>query len=136
MAFQRDAASGITYLTYHGQRHPRLEESPALTPSDVEGFAGEYCSDELQTCYRVEAHDGTLVMQHPRYGAMPLTRLWRDEFSGDSWFMNVEFQRDDTGKPVGFFVNAGSRSRQNHFVRRYSRAPTEPQGSAPAQNCN
>ena len=136
MAFQRDAASGITYLTYHGQRHPQLEESPALTPSDVEGFAGEYCSDELQTCYRVEAHDGTLVMQHPRYGAMPLTRLWRDEFSGNAWFMNVEFQRDGTGKPVGFFVNAGTRSRQNHFVRRYSRAPTESQGSAPAQNFN
>lgn len=118
MAFQRDAASGIIYLTYHGQRHPRLEETPPLTPSDLEELAGEYCSDELQTCYQVKSHDGALAMLHPRYGAIPLTRLWRDEFSGDRWFMNVAFQRDDTGRPVGLFVNAGDRSRQNHFVRR------------------
>ena len=118
MAFQRDPASGVTYLTYHGERHPRLDESPPLPASQWSEFAGEYCSDELQTCYLVEARDGSLAMRHPRYGAIPLTQLWRDEFTGDKWFMNVEFQRDDAGKPVGLLVNAGGRSRNNRFTRR------------------
>lgn len=119
MTFDLNPASGITYLTYHGQRHPRLDESPPLTPSELAEFTGEDCSDELQTCYQVEARDGRLTMRHPRYGTVPLTRLWRDEFVGDLlWFMNLEFQRSETGKPIGFSVTAGDRSRNNSFIRR------------------
>jgi CubicO group peptidase (beta-lactamase class C family) len=118
MTFERTRTGDTTYLTYHGQRHPRLDEPGPLTRAQLADFAGEYFSDELQTSYRVEARDSALVMLHPRYGTIPLTQFWRDEFGCPLWFGNVQFQRDDAGMVIGFSITAGNRSRNNRFVKR------------------
>ena len=118
MTFERNRTGDSTYLTYHGQRHPRLDEPGPLTHGQLADFAGEYFSDELQTSYRVEARDSALVLLHQRYGMIPLSRFWREEFGCALWFGNVEFQRDDAGRVIGFSITAGDRSRNNRFLKR------------------
>lgn len=118
MVFNRGSPGDTTYLTYRGKRYPKLAESEPLTPAQLAAFAGQYDSDELQTSYGVEVRDSSLVMQHPRYGAVTLTRLWRDEFAGSPWFMNVQFLRDEAGRVVGLAMTAGDRSRNNRFDKR------------------
>jgi hypothetical protein len=106
-------------LTYRGQRHSKLEESPPLTRPQLAVFAGDYESPELETVYHVEMSDSGLVMKHFRHGTIRLTQLWRDDFGGSMWFTrSVEFQRDARGQVTGFNVFVDERSRNIRFVRR------------------
>ena len=109
---------GPTQLSYRTMRVPKLEESAPLTPAQLGELAGEYASDELQVRYRVELTDSGLVMRHPRHGTIALTRLWRDEFGGSTWFTrSVEFRRDEAGRVVGFSAYIDERSRDIRFTR-------------------
>ena len=116
MVFRR--SGDTTYLTYHGATHPRLPDTPTFTAEQLKEFAGEYYSDELQATYRVEVRNGGLVMLHPRFGVITLTRQWGDEFTGNAGFMNPTFQRNQSGAITGFTVSAGGRSRNNQFLRK------------------
>ena len=117
MVFQSQPA-GPTQLSYRTMRVPKLEESAPLTPAQLGELAGDYASDELQVRYRVELTDSGLVMRHPRHGTIALTRLWRDEFGGSTWFTrSVEFRRDEAGRVVGFSVYIDERSRDIRFTR-------------------
>jgi hypothetical protein len=117
MAFQSSAA-GPTMLAYRTMRVPKLEESPPLTRAQLGELAGEYESAELRARYRIELTDSGLVMRHPRHGTIALSRLWRDEFGGSTWFTrSVEFRRDETGRVIGFSVYVDERSRDIRFTR-------------------
>ena len=96
-----------------------LFRSQGAPPStDLSAFAGQYESDELGTTYRVEVKDGGLVLQHYRHGAIPLTRLWRDDFGGSAWYTrSVEFERDASGQVVAFAVYVDERSRHIRFTK-------------------
>lgn len=115
--FQRDDAGRVSGLRYRGIRAPRLAES--RPPANLAGFAGEYASDELQTSYSVRVVNGALELRHARYGALPLTWLWRDEFGTTTWFLrSIRFERDGSGRVVRMVVNGDSRNRDVRFVRR------------------
>ncbi|MGQ0764408.1 MAG: hypothetical protein ACT4OZ_01915, partial [Gemmatimonadota bacterium] len=82
-------------------------------------FTGSYESHELGTAYEVRERGGQLVMDHPRHGSIPLTQLWKDDFSGPAWYLrSVEFQRDAAGSVTGFAVFVDDRSRNIRFTRR------------------
>jgi hypothetical protein len=123
MIFPRATAGRPQELLYTGRRHPRLDEpSPAmsapLTQAQLAEFAGEYESPELDTRYRVTLTNGALVLRHFRHGAVPLTRLFGNEFGGRaSHLRSVVFQRNAAGQVSGFSVDLGERSRDNRFVK-------------------
>ena len=118
MTFQAVAGQPVR-LTYRGRTLPKLEETAVLSPTQLREFVGEYESEELKTVYRVELADTALVMKHRRHGTIRLTQAWRDDFSGSTGFTrSVEFQRDQSGRVVGFSVLIDERSRDVRFVKR------------------
>lgn len=114
---------GPSVLMYRGQRRPRLDEGAASTSRTLSDFVGEYSSEELGTTYRVVVGDSGLVMHHYRHGPIPLTRLWKDEFTGVGaarFMRSVEFVRDAAGKVTGLSVFIDERSRNIRFARKRS----------------
>jgi beta-lactamase family protein len=106
-------------LTYRGRRLPRLDETTVPSPEKLREFVGDYESPELQAQYRVELSGNSLVMKHRRHGTINLTHLWRDDFNGSVWFLqSVEFQRDPSGRVIGFTVTIDERSRDVRFLKR------------------
>ncbi len=118
MTFQTVIGQPV-HLTYRGRRFPKLEETAPWSPAQLREFVGEYESSELQALYRVELSDSGLVLKHRRHGSINLTHLWKDEFSGSTWFTrSVEFQRDRSGRVAGLSVFVDERSRDVRFVKR------------------
>jgi CubicO group peptidase (beta-lactamase class C family) len=116
MTFDRSHNGDTTYLTYRGQRHPKLAESRPFARDQLAGVAGEYVSTELHTSYWIEVRDSALVMTQQRYGAIPLSWLYGTEFGCS--LGSVEFQRDGAGNVVSLTITAGIRSRNNRFDKR------------------
>jgi CubicO group peptidase (beta-lactamase class C family) len=108
-----------TTLTYRGRTTPKLDEVAPLSPTQLAEFAGTYESGEVDTRYIVELKDGGLVLRHARHGIIPLSRLWKDDFTGTAWFTrSIEFQRDGSGRITGFMARIDDRSRDIRFTRR------------------
>ncbi|HJP58512.1 MAG TPA: serine hydrolase [Gemmatimonadaceae bacterium] len=119
ITFERGADGHITNFHYREMRAPKVSDPPPPSASELRQLAGEYESAELNTTYRVEATDSSLILWHPHHGQVPLTRVARSDFAGSLWFLNsIDFQRDSGGKVTGFMVNAGDRSRNIWFARR------------------
>ncbi|HKP74825.1 MAG TPA: serine hydrolase [Longimicrobiaceae bacterium] len=117
--FISDATGRVTRLEYRGIDAPKLVESPAPAPASLSQYAGEYVSAELGTGYRVVVANGGLELRHARYGAIPLTWLWRDEFGSATWFLkSVTFERSASGRVTGFVVNGSERARDMRFRKR------------------
>jgi hypothetical protein len=91
-------------------------EPASYGPDELRVFTGRYHSAELDTVYRVEIVDDTLVVHGP---AEPLTLRpgVADIFSGTSWPVTFHFGRDPEGAVSGIRVSAG-RVRNLTFVRR------------------
>jgi CubicO group peptidase (beta-lactamase class C family) len=118
MAFQVEPNQPVQ-LTYRGNRHAKLVESPPLTATQLREYAGEFESEELGTSYIVDVAGDSLVMRHRRHGNIALSRLWEDDFTGSVWFMrSVEFRRNAAGKVNGLSVLVDQRSRDIVFSRR------------------
>ncbi|MEP7344481.1 MAG: serine hydrolase domain-containing protein [Gemmatimonadaceae bacterium] len=117
MAFTNVKVGPIT-LIYRNRPYPRLIERGSAPPSDLSAYGGEYESEELGTKYRIEVKDAGLVMQHYRHGTIPLTWLWKEDFGGSAWFTrSVEFERDASGRVIGFSVFVDERSRHIRFSK-------------------
>jgi hypothetical protein len=103
MSFNSSATCPVT-LIYRDHAYPRLDEQTSAQSSDFSAFAGEYESAELGARYRIEVKDTGLVMQHYRHGAIPLTRLWKDDFGGSAWFTrSVELEHGGSGRVIALF---------------------------------
>lgn len=101
------------------RRAARANVKESEPPLDIAEFAGRYESEELNTFYDVQVTDSRLTLQHRRHGAIPLERLWGDNYRGGAWFLgSVEFERDSSGSVTGFVVNVDERSRNIRFVKR------------------
>lgn len=75
--------------------------------SDLQVYAGEFMSDEIDSIMRLSVNqEGLLQMQHRWMGTTPLEPLARDIFRAGNRMM-VEFERDDSGNVTGFYVNSG-----------------------------
>jgi hypothetical protein len=116
MTFVRDSMGKVSSLMYRGRTAPRVigEEKPV----NYADYVGDYESDELFTTYTVAVRDTSLVVRHFRRGTLRLVRAYDDDFrSGGS---AIRFERNTTGRVVGFLVDGGERNRNVKFKRRAS----------------
>lgn len=108
----------VPELTLHqGQamKAVRLDDEESEGPP-LNDYTGQYFSEELQTVYTVESEDGALVIRHRRLGAIPMSHIRGDRFSGEFPIVNIEFQRNDDGEVTGIMVGNG-RTRNVAFDR-------------------
>jgi CubicO group peptidase (beta-lactamase class C family) len=95
---------------------PRRAPAPELSTSELEEYAGDWVSAELDTHYVLSVVDGALVAEHYRHGTIALTPQAEDVFSGDQFFFRpVRFERDSSGTLTDMFVGTG-RARNLRFV--------------------
>lgn len=87
----------------------------ALDSASVEGYLGNYYSDELQVVYRIVFRSGLLTLQYPK-GEIPFVSINATDFKrdakhsssdyGDSLVVDtIEFVRDASNKVIGFNLN-------------------------------
>ena len=96
---------------------PEPDRTPELSASELEEYAGDWVSVELDTHYVLFVVDGGLVAEHYRHGMIRLTPAAADVFVGDQFFFRpVRFERDVSGRVADMFVGAG-RARNLRFVR-------------------
>lgn len=80
--------------------------SMADAAADLQAYAGEYHSDELDTTYDVCAGQQGLVIGSLRNVPIHLTSTGADGFSGDQWWFNkLKFTRDPAGRVDGLLVS-------------------------------
>jgi len=134
VALERDEEGTVDGLVLHqnGEQHAtRLPDDAAEWSPDADDlaeFTGRYLSDELATFYEVvlddpdgEASDedgeeeARLRVRHRRLDDFSLTPGTRDEFSGGSF--QLSFERDRNGEVIGFYL-ANGRTRDVRFERR------------------
>lgn len=84
----------------------RERPSAVVAPETLRAFEGEYRSEELGAVYRLSLEEGSLVVQHPLRGAIPLHAESPDEFTA-SGGLRFRFERSASGVPTGFRVDAG-----------------------------
>ncbi len=86
----------------------RRAEKTALTEADLQGYAGRYFSEELETFMRIAVEDGGLVLHQLGQTPQPLSQVTGDSFSAEVFHLNeIAFQRADNGSVTGFTVSNG-----------------------------
>ena len=96
---------------------PPVESTPEPPEVDLDGYAGVYRSDELDTRYQLVVRGEGLVALHRRHGSIALALEGADRFRGEVWFLRtVEFDRDEGGEVSGLRVSNG-RSQNLRFRR-------------------
>ncbi len=87
----------------------------ALNSGSVEGYLGNYYSDELQVVYRIGFHSGLLILQYPK-GEIPFVSINSNDFKRDAKHSSpdygeslvvdtIEFVRNASSKVIGFNLN-------------------------------
>lgn len=120
LTFHRDADGTVREMTLHqgGNLRARRVEKSTVTVEQLNAYAGEYYSPELETAYTIAVEEGKLTARHERFDPITLTPAGTDEFGGDQWSLqSVRFERDKTGRVVAFLVSAG-RVTELRFERR------------------
>jgi hypothetical protein len=85
-----------------GQAFERLRST--MSPADLQAFAGDYRSHELDTTYSVIARDGHLIVRNPRKSDSPVESIGNDTFAGDNAGI-VRFSRDARGRVTEFTMS-------------------------------
>jgi CubicO group peptidase (beta-lactamase class C family) len=73
--------------------------SQEVTPAELDAYAGNYRSEELNVTFTAGVRDGSLVLQ-----SSTLHPVFKDGFAGNS-MGTVRFLRDTQGRVAGFTVN-------------------------------
>ena len=90
---------------------------PSYTATDLQAYAGEYRSDELDVSYTVVAMpEGGLAVLRKKVDPVSLTVVTLDKFSGQSLGTTVTFVRAPSGDVTGFTI-AGGDPRRVSFTR-------------------
>ena len=96
---------------------PRREPAPEVSAAELEEYAGDWVSEELDTHYVLSVEEGVLVARHYRHGTIRLTPRETDTFVSDAfYFRPVRFERTASGAVGDMFVGEG-RARNLRFVR-------------------
>ena len=86
----------------------RRAEKAALTEDDLQGYAGRYYSEELETFMHIAVEDGGLVLHQLGQTPQSLTQVSGDTFSAEEFHLNeIAFQRAGSGGVTGFTVSNG-----------------------------
>jgi CubicO group peptidase (beta-lactamase class C family) len=84
--------------------------------ADLQAFAGEYRSPELQTSYVLEVRDGQLVARHFRTGDFVFRPTQPDRFTAPT-FSEIRFLRDQAGAIEAFTSTSAPRVVNVRFDR-------------------
>jgi hypothetical protein len=114
ITFVRDSAGKVSSVMYRGRKSPRVTE--AERPLKLADYEGDYTSDELSITYKAFVRDGILMLGNFRRGSFRLTRAFGDDFRSQTW--TITFDRDASGRVVGFVANAGERNRNVRFAKK------------------
>ena len=95
--FHREPDGSIQRATLHwqGDRHAVRIEPSAISAVELGQYSGTYCSEELDTRYRVDIEDGKLIVKHDRLPNLVLEPAERDTFRVDG--VRIVFSRNDQG---------------------------------------
>jgi len=120
LGFQLNNVGMVTSITlYQPGREvggKRITVTP-FSPEQAVLYAGTYLSEELGAFYSVRYRSGQLLLQHRRYGDIPLTYLIGDTFRGDRWWLrSLRFIKDEEGRVTGFALT-GERVRDLMFSK-------------------
>jgi len=97
--------------------------APVVTPAvaisgDLSMYVGDYYSEELDTAYSAQVHQGRLVLRHIRHGEIPLQADGGGKFRGRIEFpVTCEFVRGAAG-PAGELLVSNFGAKNVRFVRR------------------
>ena len=76
-----------------------------LTTADRQSFVGNYMSPELGVVYRILERNGSLLLEHPRLGRLPLTHNSGDHFSlPGRHVVRLSFLRADSEDPASAII--------------------------------
>jgi hypothetical protein len=132
ITFNRDDSGQVTELVLHqGGSHPvgkrKIEtQEVKLTAEQLEGFCGDYYSDEVQVTYSVYLKEGKLHMRLPRmfletmaFNGVPTL----GHIDGNKFLLNVrdimiEFTNDDNNRINGFVIEDLGRVRNLSFIKK------------------
>jgi hypothetical protein len=96
-----------------GEEKPDVFERVAEfrpTPNQLSGYTGFYISEEIEPIYRIVEESSSLVLKRLKSKPQKLQPTLEDYFQGRDG--DIHFQRDRTGKIMGFELNSG---RIKHF---------------------
>jgi hypothetical protein len=93
----------------------KVERTP-LTPSQLQGFVGNYYSDELNVVYEVGEKDGNLIVSYS-LGHYPLEHVSSDAFVGPFPISRLQFTRDKDGQCDGFAITDDDRAQHVQFAK-------------------
>lgn len=102
-------AQGMRVLPLSGDGDSKGQMFAQLSPIvrssvELQAFAGDYRSDELDVLYTLEARDGRLVIHTLGKGQMTIEPVAADTFGGNI-AGTVVFSRDSRGNVNGFAMN-------------------------------
>jgi CubicO group peptidase (beta-lactamase class C family) len=101
-----DSDNRITLTTSNGPRYFEAYQAWSPDNQELQAYAGNYWSEELETLYTVEIVDGQLVLNHRWNGTIPTSVVTRDLFRSVNGFY-LAFERNTSGSVTGFGVNSG-----------------------------
>jgi CubicO group peptidase (beta-lactamase class C family) len=120
LTFRRGDGGEVTQLVVRQNGDDMTAEkttSQPPRPDQLDEFAGEYYSGELDTIYTILVREGSLLAQHKRHEDIPLTAETPDRLRGTAWwFSQLDFERDENGSITGFKLTGG-RARNLRFKR-------------------
>jgi len=112
--FVRENSGPVTHLLYRGIRAPRLD-LPKFTPAQLQGYVGDYWSEEVRVMYRIEMRESALSVQ--RSGAwVRLLPTGADSFDADRGGATLEFTRNGASE-ISELKVSGGRIRNVRFIR-------------------
>jgi len=118
LSFRLNNVGMVTSITLHQRGRDVAGKRVAVAPFSPEQavlYSGTYLSEELGAFYSVSYRSGGLLLQHRRYGDIPLTYLIGDTFRGDRWWLrSLRFIKDEEGRVTGFGMT-GERVRDLMF---------------------
>jgi len=95
----------------------RIDPADEAAPQ-LQDYAGDYRSEELEMSCGIQVKEGRLIVLHRRHGEIPMRQNGRDRFSAQNLGL-VAFERGPDGKVAGLKVTTG-RVRNLRFARQPS----------------
>lgn len=120
ITFHAGDDGAVDSLTLHQNgehRAKRLAEEPwSPDAAALEGYAGRYFSEELETFYDVVVEEGALVIRHRRLDDIKLAPAKEQRFTGGMPVAEVVFGKDASGR-VAWLEASNGRTRGVRFER-------------------
>ena len=87
------------------------------TVKELQSYAGEFYSPELETSYWISVVDNKLQIHHPRHGDSEVEYIKKDVLNAKYPISIIKYKKDKRGKVTGVYISNG-RARNVWFEKR------------------